>query len=67
MARAIEENVLVQLENLKTHPAIADALSRNELTLHGWVYEFETGKVCGCQHPETHFKALDAEPIDSMT
>lgn len=42
---AIEENVLVQLENLKTHPSVAAAIARRELKLHGWVYKFETGQV----------------------
>lgn len=42
---AVQENVLVQLENLRTHPAVAVALARDELKLHGWVYKFETGQV----------------------
>jgi carbonic anhydrase len=42
---AIEENVLVQLENLRTHPAIAAALANGRLKLHGWVYKIETGEV----------------------
>jgi len=37
--------VLVQLENLRTHPAVASALARRQLTLHGWVYKIETGDV----------------------
>ncbi len=41
----VEENVLVQLENLRTHPSVAAAVSRGELKLHGWVYKFETGQV----------------------
>lgn len=41
----VEENVLVQLENLKTHPSVAAALGRNQLKIHGWVYKFETGEV----------------------
>lgn len=41
----VEENVLVQLESLRTHPAVAAALGRGELILHGWVYKFETGEV----------------------
>ncbi len=45
LTAAVEENVLVQLENLRTHPAVAAALSQNHLTLHGWVYEIETGQV----------------------
>lgn len=42
---AIQENVLVQMENLRTHPAVAAGLSRGELKLHGWVYKIETGQV----------------------
>jgi carbonic anhydrase len=45
LTTAVEENVLVQLENLRTHPAVASALSRGKLKLHGWVYKFETGQV----------------------
>lgn len=45
LARAIEQNVLVQLEHLKTHPAVAAALADRTLRLHGWVYHFETGAV----------------------
>jgi carbonic anhydrase len=45
LARAIEENVLAQLDHLRTHPAVADAIARKQLDLHGWVYELETGEV----------------------
>ncbi len=40
-----EENVLVQLENLRTHPVVAAGLARGRLKLHGWVYKIETGQV----------------------
>jgi len=42
---AIEENVLTQLENLRTYPVIYSRLKSGQLQLHGWVYEIETGKV----------------------
>lgn len=42
---AIEENVLVQLEHLRTLPAVASRLVRGDLFLHGWVYKIETGEV----------------------
>lgn len=41
----IEENVLVQLENLQTHPAVAAALAGDKLKLHAWVYDIATGEV----------------------
>lgn len=42
---AVEENVLVQIENLRTHPVVRSRLSRGKLQLYGWVYKFETGQV----------------------
>jgi len=42
---AIEENVLMQIENLQTQPAVAVALSQQQLKLHAWVYEIESGEV----------------------
>ena len=40
-----EENVLVQLEHLRTLPAVASRLVKGDLHLHGWVYKIETGEV----------------------
>jgi carbonic anhydrase len=42
---AVQENVLVQLENLRNLPCIARKLWSRDLELHGWVYEIETGHV----------------------
>ncbi len=44
-AAAIRENVLVQLEHLRTHPAVATRLRKGDLRLHGWVYSIGTGEV----------------------
>lgn len=45
LAATVEENVLVQLENLRTLPSVASRLVRGDLHLHGWVYKIETGEV----------------------
>lgn len=45
LTATVEENVLVQLENLRTLPAIASRLVKGDLKLHGWVYKIETGEV----------------------
>ena len=59
----VEENVLVQLESLRTHPAVAAAVGRGELKLHGWVYKFETGEVFSFDPDRNAFVPLaDAEP-----
>jgi carbonic anhydrase len=41
----IEQNVLVQLQHLRTHPVVAAGLAAGRLQLHGWMYEIETGEV----------------------
>ena len=42
---AVETNVVVQLEQLQSHPTVAEAVDRGELKLHGWVYHFENGMI----------------------
>jgi len=64
----VEENVLVQLESLRTHPAVAAAVGRGDLKLHGWVYKFETGDVFAYNPEQNAFLPIqdiappDAEP-----
>lgn len=42
---AIEENVLTQLENLRTYPSVHSKLFSCELGLYAWVYKIETGGI----------------------
>ncbi len=58
LTTAIEENVLVQLENLRTHPAVASGLSRGKLKLHGWVFKIETGEVFAFDPEQCEFLPL---------
>ncbi len=44
-ASTIKENVVVQLNHLKTHPSVATRLRKGDLRLHGWVYSIGTGEV----------------------
>jgi carbonic anhydrase len=39
------ENVVVQLNHLRTHPSVASAMAQGKLTLHGWFFEIETGHI----------------------
>ena len=39
------ENVVVQIDHLRTHPAVAAGLATGKLTLHGWFFELEQGQV----------------------
>ncbi len=45
MRQLTEQNVLLQLQHLRTHPSVAGAIARGELTLSGWVYNIGTGAV----------------------
>ena len=58
LVAAIEENVLVQLEHLRTLPAVASRLRRGDLHLHGWVYKIETGEVFGYELASQTFVAV---------
>ncbi len=49
----IAENVLTQIENLKTYPVVHSKLYQGKLHLYGWVYLIETGEVLAFD-PEAH-------------
>ena len=40
-----EQNVLLQMRHLKTHPSVAAAMALGELTISGWMYNIGTGDV----------------------
>ncbi len=43
--RLTEENVLMQILHLKTHPSVAGAMARGALTVSGWVYDIGSGGI----------------------
>jgi carbonic anhydrase len=45
LRRLTEENVLLQMQHLRTHPSVAGAMAREELTISGWVYDIGHGEV----------------------
>jgi carbonic anhydrase len=45
MHMLLEQNVILQLQHLKTHPAVAARLAKGDVQLHGWVYDIKTGEV----------------------
>jgi carbonic anhydrase len=57
----VQRNVLVQIENLRTHPAVAAALAHGDLRLHGWVYRIETGGVDAYDPDEGKFVCLSEQ------
>lgn len=59
--KAITENVLLQLEHLKQHPCVKNKLANGELTLHGWIYQFESGSVLAYNPDTNDFESLFTE------
>jgi carbonic anhydrase len=55
-------NVIAQLTNLRTHPTVALALEQGRLTLHGWVYDIETGAVNALDGERNTFVSLALHP-----
>lgn len=60
---AIEQNVLTQIENLETYPIIRSKLHSQELTLHAWIYEIESGEVFAYDAESRKFKAIENRPF----
>lgn len=58
VARAIEWNVLCQLDNLRTHPAILSALTAGRVKLYGWVYDIASGDIVEYDPAERAFLSL---------
>lgn len=61
------ENVIAQIANLKTHPSVALALERGRLTLHGWVYDIETGSIEALDGTTRRFVSLAEHPHVAAT
>jgi carbonic anhydrase len=45
MKTMTEQNVLLQLQHLRTHPSVAGAVARGTLSMSGWVYDIAHGDV----------------------
>ena len=41
----IKTNVLLQFDNLRTYPCVADGELNGTLRLHGWLYDLHTGTI----------------------
>jgi carbonic anhydrase len=52
-----EENVIAQLKNLRSHPAVAARLEVGDLALHGWVYHIGSGIVTAYSEDARKFMA----------
>lgn len=54
------ENVISQLQHLKTHPCVASKLRSGKLQIHGWYFDIGTGSIQQYDEESGRFEALDA-------
>lgn len=45
LRRLTDENVLMQMAHLKTHPSVAGGVARGDVTISGWVYDIGSGQI----------------------
>lgn len=53
-----DENVLAQLDNLRTLPCVAAKLKSRALAIHGWVYDIGAGEFRWWDADEGHWRPL---------
>jgi carbonic anhydrase len=55
-----EENVVGQLENMRTLPAVAAAMANGSLRIHGWIYDIAKTEITAFDPIEGRFRPLDS-------
>jgi len=68
LTAAVQENVLVQINNLSTHPYVAARLATGEVKIHGWYYDIASGAILQYDQVTRQFvdigvQASETEPL----
>lgn len=53
-----EQSILVSLENLLTFPWLKERVDQGKLTLHGWLFDLEHGKLVAYNREQGKFESL---------
>jgi len=53
-----KENVLLQMENLRTYPVVQKAAREGRLHVHAWYFEIGTGTVFRYSPEKEQFEAI---------
>ncbi|MEE1865827.1 carbonic anhydrase [Pseudomonas auratipiscis] len=67
VASMVRENVIAQLANIQTHPSVRLALEEKRVTLHGWVYDIESGCIQAFDSSTKKFVPLAENPTACAT
>ena len=66
MRMLLEQNVILQLQHLRTHPAVATKLARQAVQLHGWVYDIKTGAVNAYDEASSSFRPVAQQYAEAV-
>lgn len=66
MSLLLEQNVLLQLQHLRTHPSVAARVAAGTLTVHGWVYDIKTGVVTAFDEAQNRFVPVPERYADEI-
>lgn len=61
LVTTVEENVLFQLENLRTFDFVAERLDDGRIHMNGWVFKIQTGEVFDYDPSREEFVRIAAE------
>jgi carbonic anhydrase len=61
LERTAEENVLAQLDHLRTHPSVAVRLARGAIDIYGWMFDIRTGVMRGYDSSMGAFVVVDEQ------
>ena len=67
LAVLTEENVVAQLDHLRTHPSVAAKLARGQLFIHGWVYDIESCEIKAYDSEKGEFRLIGDGPLPMAT
>ncbi len=59
LALVTQENVLLQMQHLRTHPSVAACIGAGQIQIHGWVYDIKSGEVKSYDEKSGAFVALE--------
>lgn len=55
----IEQNVVQQINHLRTHPSVAGRIAQGNLAVYGWVYDIAAGKISTYNGVENRFEEVN--------
>ncbi|HMH15882.1 MAG TPA: carbonic anhydrase [Edaphobacter sp.] len=62
-----EANVIMQMQNLSLHPAVAEGLKSGTVQVHGWMYDIGSGGLRRFDSERGSFRALVADGAPTTT